>query len=62
VENIKNISTGNVYLKNERLKEKTAEALQLSNNAELAAKEVSELEGIIQKAQIDEKTAAKRLF
>jgi len=62
VENIKNISTGNVYLKNARLKEKTAEALQLSNNAELAAKEVSELEGIIQKAQIDEKTAAKRLF
>jgi hypothetical protein len=62
VENIKNISTGNVYLKNTRLKEKTAEALQLSNNAELAAKEVSELEGIIQKAQIDEKTAAKRLF
>ena len=62
VENIKNISTGNVYLKNERLKEKTAEALQLSNNAELAAKEVSELEDIIQKAQIDEKTAAKRMF
>ena len=36
----------------------TAKAVQLSKNAELAANEVSELEGIIQKAQFDERAAA----
>jgi hypothetical protein len=61
VENIKNLRPVNFYLKNDRLKEMTAKAVQLSKNAELAANEVSELEGIIQMAQFDERAAAKHL-